>query len=104
MTRALDIDAVHGFGIAYPEAVVGGNMHHGVAAGESLREGLGLSEIADNGIAADAFKISEIAGFAHEEAEVSTLGSKSLSHMVSHKAGRACQKYPHGVNAILNGN
>ena len=49
IARAVHVGAVHGVGIGNPEAVVGGDVDHGVAAGESGTDGLGSREVAQRG-------------------------------------------------------
>ena len=63
---AVDVGAVHGLRITNPEAVVGGDVHEGVAPFETGAEGLWIEEIAEVGLAANAFQVCEVAGFADE--------------------------------------
>ena len=48
LARAVDVGAVHGGGIGNPEAVVGGDVDDGVAAGEARRAKDRVGEIADD--------------------------------------------------------
>ena len=96
---AVDVGAVHRIGVANPEAVVGGNVHHCVAALERGREGFGLGEIADDGVAGDAFEIGEIAGFADEQPEFSALIGKGFGDVMAYESGGACEEDFHDVDA-----
>ena len=92
---AVDVGAVHRVGIANPETVVGGYVHDGVATFKGRGVGIGLGQIADYGVAGDAFEIGEIAGFADEEAKIGALGGKGLGHVMANKSGGACKKNLH---------
>ncbi len=93
---AIDVGAVHGVGIANPEAVVGGYVDDGIAALKGGGVGVGLGEIADLGLAVDAFEIGEVAGLADEEAEVGAFSGQCAGHMMAYKSGGACQEDLHG--------
>jgi hypothetical protein len=47
---AFDVGAVHGVGIADPEAVVGGDVEDSVAAADGVAEGVRFEEVADDGL------------------------------------------------------
>src|SRR5579863_1221967 len=87
--RAVHVGAVHRLRVGNPEAVIGGNVDNGVAAGEACAQGFRLHQVADIRIAGYAFKVSEGAGFAHEHAEVGALGGEGLGDVVADKAGCA---------------
>ena len=72
--RAVDVGAVHGLRIANPEAVIGGHVDHGIAAGEAGSQRFRLRQIADEGVAGNAFEIGEIAGLADQHAQIGALG------------------------------
>jgi hypothetical protein len=47
------------------------------------------------GLAADAFEIGKIAGFANQQAKIGARVGQSFRHMVAHKAGCACKENFH---------
>ena len=101
VARAVDVGAVHGVGIANPEAVVGGDVDDGVAAGERAVRRIQVGEVADDGVAGNAFEVGEVAGLADEQAEIGAFGGKRLGHMVAYKSGRACKEDFHSEAAAL---
>jgi hypothetical protein len=63
-----------------------------------------LEQIADDGVAANAFEIGEIAGLANEEAEIGAFSGKGFGHVVADKACGAGNENFHSVfsELILN--
>jgi hypothetical protein len=49
----------------------------------------------------NAIEVGEIATLAHQQAQRCALSGEFASHMVAHKAGRACDKYLHPLISVL---
>jgi len=88
----VDIGEVHGVGIANPEAVIGGHVHYGIAAGECGGEGLGVGEIADDGVPGDAFEILEVASFADQHSKIGAFSGEGIRYVVAYESGCAGEK------------
>jgi len=97
LAGAIDVGAVHDGGIADPEAVIGGNVEDGITCGEGRFQAFGLEQIADNSLAANAFEVVEVAGFADEEAEVGAVSGQCFRYVVANESGGACDKNFHRV-------
>jgi hypothetical protein len=63
--------------VGNPEAVVGGDVDHGVAAGEGGLQRRRVGEIADMRFRRDAFEVGEVAGFADQQAQVCAFERRS---------------------------
>jgi len=73
---ALDVGAVHRFGIANPEPVVRGDMNHSVASIKSGTKCIRLQQVALVRLATNAFKIFKVACLAHQHAQLRALADK----------------------------
>jgi hypothetical protein len=87
-------------GIADPEAVVGGDVHDGVAAMDGVAEGAGFEEIADDSFCMvrsgqQAFDVGEVAGAAGEEAEVRAAGGELAGDVASYESSGAGEEDLH---------
>ena len=60
----------------------------------------GSAEVADVGVAGDAFEILEIAGFADEQAQLCAFSGESLGHVMADESGGACKKDFHSLESI----
>ena len=104
LARAVDVGLVHGRGIGNPEAIIGGHMDNRIAVLERGLQRGRIGEIADNGLARDAFEIRKVAGLAREQAQIGAFGGEGLGDMMADESGRACDKDFHGrkCSFILN--
>lgn len=89
---AIDVRAIHLMGIAHPEAVIGGDMEYGVAAGHGFGQRCGLAQIANGGLSFETCEIFQIAGGADEQAQVCALVRQSAGHVRAKESGSACEE------------
>src|SRR5579863_405949 len=79
--RALDVGTVHFVRIAHPEAVIGGDVKYGVAAGDGFVERGRSAEVAGGGFGVESFEIFQIAGRAYKQAELCALARQDASNV-----------------------
>jgi hypothetical protein len=65
--------------VGNPEAVVGGDVDHGIAAGERGLERLWVGQVAHVRLAVDAFEVGQVAGLADQQAQLGALSGQSLA-------------------------
>jgi hypothetical protein len=72
-------------------------MHHGVTARKRRPQRFGIGQVAHMRLAADAFKIFQVAALADEKPESRAFRREGLSYMMAYEAGRACEEDFHGL-------
>ncbi len=104
LARAIDVGLVHGRGIGNPEAIICRHMHNRIAVLERGVQRSKIGEIANNGLARDAFEIRKVRGLAREQAQIGAFCGESFGDMMPNESGRACDKDFHGrkCSFILN--
>ena len=75
-------------------------MDHRIATLNRRTQRLRLRKIANNRLAANAFKILQIACFAYQKPEIGSFSGQRSRHMMAHKSGCACQKDFHSLESL----
>ena len=67
-------------------------MHHRVTIGQRRSERLRRGQVAHMSFAGNAFEVSQIAGLAHQQTQLSALRGERLCNVVTDKSCCACEK------------
>jgi hypothetical protein len=79
LAGAVDVGAVHGGGIGNPEAVIGGHVHYGIAAGECGGEDSGSARSPTTVSPGMPSRFCEVAGLADQQAQVAPSAARALA-------------------------